>query len=93
MKEKGDHIHDKREKCGEPVSQDRSQFILSNWGSIGVFSEDKDAEISFVRAFPNTNLMAPLTVIPYVKREYTPGKYIQVNGFYGSPTSDIILIN
>ena len=83
----------KREKCSEPVSQDRSQFIISDWGSIGVFSEDKGAETAFVRAFPNTNLMAPLTVIPYVKREYSPGKYIQVNGFYGSPTSNITLIN
>ncbi len=79
--------------CSEPIYQGGAQFLSADWGSVGVASEDKEAEISFVRAFPNTNLMAPLTVIPYVKREYNPGKYVLVDRFYGVATSDIIVIN
>ena len=66
---------------------DGVNFIISGMGTVGVFTEDPVAEISFTRVFPNTNLMAPLTVIPYVKRNYEEGKYIQINAFYGAGTS------
>jgi len=85
----------------EPLSEDYSvhadqieefsyesgeRFLTADWGSVGVYTADTDAEISFTRVSPNTNLMAPLTVIPYIKRRLDPGEYLIVDAFYGAGT-------
>ena len=73
----------------EPIIKNGARFLMADWGSVGVYTEDEEAVISFTRAFPNTNLMAPLTVIPYVKRTYEPGTYLLINAFYGAASATV----
>ena len=62
------------------------RFLSADWGSVGVCTTDNGAGISFTRVSPNTNLMAPLTIIPYIKRRLEPGEYTLVDAFYGAAT-------
>lgn len=53
------------------------------WGNAGVVNQDKMGEPIPVNAFPNTNLMYGITVIPTVCYTLEPGEYRLVNYFYG----------
>ena len=43
------------------------------------------AQTEFVRTFPNTNLMANLCAVPYLKATLQPGTHILVDAFYARP--------
>ena len=76
-------------KAKEVVYKSGERFISSDVGSVGVYTIDSGAEISFTKVSPNTNLMAPLTIIPYIKRRLEPGEYLIVDAFYGAATGTI----
>ena len=42
-------------------------------------------QTEFVRTFPNTNLMANLCAVPYLKATLQPGTHILVDAFYARP--------
>lgn len=73
----------------EFYEENDARYMKSDFACVGAYTTDSNNEISFVRAFPNTNVMYPLTTIPYVKQSYGPGKYVQINAFYGTDT-DVI---
>lgn len=53
------------------------------WGNAGAVSLEGGGTVRLVTAFPNTNLMYGLTVIPSVCYSLEPGEYCLVNYFYG----------
>ncbi|MCR5031236.1 MAG: DUF2264 domain-containing protein [Lachnospiraceae bacterium] len=71
-----------------PVITEGGCFLSADWGSVG--AKSKTGETCFIRAFPNTNLMAPLTIIPYVRESLEKGEHTLIHAFYGSPTGDLV---
>lgn len=53
------------------------------WGNAGAINQEGGGEVRLVAAFPNTNLMYGLTVIPTVYFRLKPGEYCLKNYFYG----------
>ncbi len=54
------------------------------WGISGAVSLDMRGEPEIIEAFPNTNLVGSLTLIPTLRCSLNPGEYIFTNYFYGS---------
>ena len=55
------------------------------WGCTAAVSLLGGAQTEFVRTFPNTNLMANLCAVPYLKATLQPGTHILVDAFYARP--------
>lgn len=57
-------------------------FIEQDWGTSGIESMTGGI-LEAVAAFPNTNILNPLTVIPTVKKRLEPGKHIVITRVLG----------
>ena len=67
----------------EDVSGGKAVFLP--WGCTAAVSLLGGAQAEFVRTFPNTNLMANLCAVPYLKAALQPGTHILVDAFYARP--------
>lgn len=67
----------------EDVSGGKAVFLP--WGCTAAVSLLGGAQTEFVRTFPNTNLMANLCAVPYLKATLQPGTHILVDAFYARP--------
>ena len=67
----------------EDVSGGKAVFLP--WGCTAAVSLLGGAQTEFVRTFPNTNLMANLCAVPYLKAALQPGTHILVDAFYARP--------
>lgn len=59
--------------------------VFLPWGCTAAVSLLGGAQTEFVRTFPNTNLMANLCAVPYLKATLQPGTHILVDAFYARP--------
>lgn len=70
-----------REKDGRPYEEDMVEWTGDGvtarfpWGTSGIRCEQGDAVPLLVKAWPNTNLLHPLTCIPTLRFHLEPGKH------------------
>ncbi len=53
------------------------------WGVSGVVNELDGGQCELVKAYPNTNLIDPVTLIPTLKKNLSAGEHILIHSFIG----------
>ena len=78
-----------RGKEEEIVCGDAQAFVRTPCGVSGIKTVQGYAKGEVIRPEPNTNLMAPRTLLPVLRVQLAPGKHRLCCLVYGSPSGDV----
>ena len=81
-------IYGQHARKPEEITQDGRAAVIAPWGISGVLNlRGYDGEEN-VMPEPNTNLMAPRTLIPTLRAKLSAGENTLVSAVFGSITAD-----